>query len=129
MLSLPQVDTVSGEPIYRQLYRHIRGTIESGVLLRGEKLPPTRELAGLLGVNRTTVSAAYELLESEGFIRGHVGRGSYVEGPALLSRERLDWERILRLYDGADTPAATAPHVRTGDQLCHFAALRPTVSD
>jgi DNA-binding transcriptional MocR family regulator len=35
-------------------------------------------LAGSLGLNRATVSAAYELLESAGLIKGHVGRGSFV---------------------------------------------------
>jgi DNA-binding transcriptional MocR family regulator len=35
-------------------------------------------LAGQIGLNRTTVSAAYEVLESEGLIKGHVGRGSFV---------------------------------------------------
>ena len=49
-------------------------------LTRGERLPATRELAGLLGLNRTTVSAAYEMLETEGLIAGQVGRGSFVTG-------------------------------------------------
>lgn len=56
--------------------------IESGTLRRGDRLPPTRELAGQLGLNRTTISAAYALLESEGLIAGHVGRGSFVTGRA-----------------------------------------------
>ncbi len=43
-------------------------------------MPATRELAGQLGLNRTTISAAYELLESEGLIAGQVGRGSFVTG-------------------------------------------------
>ncbi len=52
--------------------------ITSGRLRPGCKLPATRELAGQLGLNRTTVSAAYELLEADGLISGHVGRGSFV---------------------------------------------------
>jgi len=52
--------------------------IASGRLRPGYKLPATRELAGHLGLNRTTVSAAYELLEADGLITGHVGRGSFV---------------------------------------------------
>jgi 2-aminoadipate transaminase len=43
-------------------------------------------LAGQLGLNRTTVSAAYALLESEGLIAGHVGRGSFVTGRRLRRR-------------------------------------------
>ncbi len=59
--------------------------IESGALRRGDRLPATRELAGQLGLNRTTISAAYELLEAEGLIAGHVGRGSFVIGRAKRS--------------------------------------------
>src|SRR5579884_517737 len=74
-----RLDSSSPEPLYRQLYEQFKTAIRHGGLARGEKLPPTRELAGSLGLNRTTVAAAYELLESDGLIRGHVGRGSFVQ--------------------------------------------------
>ena len=45
------------------------------------RLPATRELAHSLGVNRTTVAAAYELLEREGLLSAHVGRGTFVHAP------------------------------------------------
>ncbi|MGA7241081.1 MAG: PLP-dependent aminotransferase family protein [Bryobacteraceae bacterium] len=67
-------------PLYRQLFEQIAVQIRTGQLERGERLPPTRELAGQLGLNRTTISAAYELLEAEGLIAGQVGRGSFVTG-------------------------------------------------
>jgi 2-aminoadipate transaminase len=88
MLPLIQIDPQQGTPIYRQVYDRIKSAIHSSELSRGERLPPTRELAGLLGLNRTTVAAAYELLEAEGLIRGHVGRGSFVEGPASEKFEK-----------------------------------------
>jgi len=89
------LDAHSGLPLYKQLFEHFCGLIRSGSLARGERLPPTRELAGTLGLNRTTVAAAYELLESEGLITGQVGRGSFVSGPPLPSTPRLDWNRLL----------------------------------
>jgi DNA-binding transcriptional MocR family regulator len=61
--------------------------IEFGALPKGSRLPATRELAGQLGLNRTTVSAAYALLESEGLIAGHVGRGSFVTGGARATND------------------------------------------
>ena len=91
----PQLDPQSEVPLYQQLYRHFTELIRSGALKRGERLPPTRELAGLIGLNRTTVSAAYELLEADGLIAGHVGRGSYVTGADAGSAEGLDWNAIL----------------------------------
>src|SRR5260370_16057958 len=52
----------------------LKALIDSGSVPHGTRLPATRELAGQLGLNRTTISAAYALLESEGLITGHVGR-------------------------------------------------------
>src|SRR5215475_14775728 len=81
-------------PLYRQVFEQLAHQIRSGELARGERLPPTRELAGLLGLNRTTVSAAYEMLETQGLIAGQVGRGSFVTGgPA--ARAGVDWPAIL----------------------------------
>jgi DNA-binding transcriptional MocR family regulator len=98
MLPIRPFSTDENGPLFRQLSDQIREMIESGTLRRGDRLPATRELAGQLGLNRTTVSAAYELLESEGLIAGHVGRGSFVTGrigspsepsvPASFSRSR-----------------------------------------
>ena len=82
MLAINGLDPQSETPLYRQIFDRIRGLIDSGHLEGGVRLPPTRELAGQLGLNRATVSAAYELLEADGLITGHVGRGSFVALPA-----------------------------------------------
>jgi len=78
MVDISQLDEASETPLYRQLYDRIAESIHSGQLRNGERLPATRELALQLGLNRTTVSAAYTLLEEEGLLKGHVGRGSFV---------------------------------------------------
>jgi 2-aminoadipate transaminase len=97
MLPISPLDPDNSSPLFRQLYEQLRAMIESGTVRRGERLPATRELAGQLGLNRTTISAAYALLESEGLIAGHVGRGSFVTGrskattdavPSSFSRSR-----------------------------------------
>src|SRR5690348_10390338 len=106
MLARIEFEAQSGVPLYRQLHGQIKTAIVTGRLVRGERLPPTRELAGSLGLNRTTVAAAYELLESEGLIRGHVGRGSFVEGPAS-EQARLDWESLIPSEEIAPAPAAS----------------------
>jgi 2-aminoadipate transaminase len=89
-------DPQLGLPLYRQLAELLAGQIESGTFRRGDKLQPTRELAGKLGLNRTTVAAAYALLEEQGLIRGHVGRGSFVVGSAERPKlAGLDWANFL----------------------------------
>jgi 2-aminoadipate transaminase len=108
------LDSESGESLYRQLYGQLREAIVSQRLTRGEKLPPTRELAAALKLNRTTVAAAYELLEAEGLVKGHVGRGSFVQGVATLN-----WHTIIPPMEDAWPPAA--PQVSIS-----FAASRPS---
>jgi len=78
---LPPLEPHSSIPLYRQLYVNLRDAIQIGTLRTGDRIPPSRELAQLAGVNRATVAAAYELLEADGLIRGHVGRGSFVLAP------------------------------------------------
>ena len=103
MVSRIHLDPEADTPLYRQLFEQIKGLIDSGELATGERLPPTRELAGLLGLNRTTVSAAYELLEAESLVQGQVGRGSFVSGrPADLAG--LPWAELLG--SGAAAPPA-----------------------
>jgi DNA-binding transcriptional MocR family regulator len=99
------LDHNSDVPLYRQLHDGIRIRIESGALRRGDRLPATRELAGLLGLNRATVSAAYALLENEGLVRAHVGRGSFVLAGPEVSGEELNWESML----ASAQPAGGAP--------------------
>jgi DNA-binding transcriptional MocR family regulator len=77
------------------------------VLHPGSKLPASRELARALGLNRTTVATAYDMLVAEGWARAHVGQGTFVAerpapgrpavepGPEAVARPTLDWDAIL----------------------------------
>ncbi|MCC6539862.1 MAG: PLP-dependent aminotransferase family protein [Bryobacterales bacterium] len=117
MWSNVRLDAASHTPLYRQLYEQIRDRILNGGLADGMRRPATRELAGLLRLNRTTVSAAYELLEKDGLVRGHVGRGSFVAKPSAVPpvqppRPRVDVEW-------------TAPRAATSPELISFASSRP----
>lgn len=68
------------EPIYRQLIRHIRAQIESGVLSAGTRLPASRDLAHQLNISRISVVNAYAELRAEGFLSAHAGRGTFIAG-------------------------------------------------
>jgi 2-aminoadipate transaminase len=116
MLPRLQVDSEDDTPLYQQLFEQIRASIASGKMERGERLPPTRELAGLIGLSRDTVASAYEMLESQGLIKGYVGRGSFVEGvPAEAAR--LDWEALVPADESAPAPATAS---------ISFSASRPS---
>jgi len=120
----PKLDPQADTPLYRQLFEQIAQQIRVGQLARGERLPATRELAGLLGLNRTTISAAYEMLETEGLITGQVGRGSFVtSGPARAGRG-VDWSALL---ERSEAPAGVpGPSAAWGKELISFAVSRPS---
>jgi DNA-binding transcriptional regulator YhcF (GntR family) len=65
-------------PVYQQIADQIRGEIEARSLCAGSRLPPIRDLARELGVNRDTVAQAYERLVAEGIVESSVGRGTFV---------------------------------------------------
>lgn len=60
-------------PLKRQLYQAIRKQILSGRLKAGDSLPSTRELAVQMKVSRNTVSEAYDMLITEGFVLSRQG--------------------------------------------------------
>ena len=73
-LKKPEImlDQNASAPLYRQLYERLRGSILTGQLKAGTRLPSTRVLASSLGVSRTTTALAYELLLLEGYIQSRV---------------------------------------------------------
>lgn len=77
----------SDEHDHRQLYRIIQSGIRESVLPAGLKLPPTRILAQALGIARNTVVHVYEQLTFEGYVRGGVGRGTFV---STISRRLIN---------------------------------------
>lgn len=72
------IDRQSQTPIYLQIRNQIRAMIFDGRLLPGSVLPPERKLAESLGINRSTVLAAYRELKADGLVDSHVGRGTMV---------------------------------------------------
>ncbi len=75
------VDRRNPVPLARQIQAHLERLILERRLAPGVKLPATRELARELGVNRATVTLAYDELVAAGRARAHVGQGTFVEGP------------------------------------------------
>jgi DNA-binding transcriptional MocR family regulator len=67
---------------YRALADGVRTLVADGRIALGGRLPAERELAAALGVSRTTIAAAYQLLREEGFLTSRRGSGSYTALPA-----------------------------------------------
>jgi GntR family transcriptional regulator len=71
-----------GDPtdLYEQVAGEIRRAIAEGEAKPGERLPPARDLAAVLGVNTNTVLRALRVLRDEGLLEFRRGRGITVAG-------------------------------------------------
>ena len=65
-------------PLAAQITGQLRAALTEGRLAAGERLRPSRALAGELGVSRTVINSAYAQLFAEGWIEGRHGSGTYV---------------------------------------------------
>ena len=70
------------EPVelHEQVAAEIRRAIAEGEARPGERLPPARDLAAVLGVNTNTVLRALRQLRDEGLLEFRRGRGVSVVG-------------------------------------------------
>ncbi|GAB3387372.1 MocR-like pyridoxine biosynthesis transcription factor PdxR [Massilia agri] len=109
LIAATPLDRASGAPLFRQLYARLKDAILQGGLGPGARLPATRELALQLGVARQTVLAAYEQLTAEGYLRGGVGQGTFVD-------TALPAARSAALPSGA-APAAPRPLPARGQAM------------
>ncbi|TMC06622.1 MAG: winged helix-turn-helix transcriptional regulator, partial [Chloroflexi bacterium] len=69
-------------PLFQQLRDGVRAALLSGTLAEGMRLPPEREMAAALGVNRTTVTRAYQELVADGLVEARGSAGTVVLPPA-----------------------------------------------
>ncbi|HWG27128.1 GntR family transcriptional regulator [Actinospica sp.] len=81
------------EPLWEQAKAALRNRIAAGELKSGSRLPPERELCGLLGISRVTLRRALTALVEEGVLRSAHGRGWYV-----AQSERKEWPNTLESF-------------------------------
>lgn len=73
-----QLDKKSNTALYLQIADAIINAIKSGKLSNGNALPGSRQLAGLLHVNRNTVIEALDVLIAEGWLITMDRKGTFV---------------------------------------------------
>ena len=66
--------------LHEQVAAEIRRSIADGEAKPGERLPPAKDLAAVLGVNTNTVLRALRQLRDEGLLEFRRGRGITVSG-------------------------------------------------
>jgi GntR family transcriptional regulator len=87
-----RIDRQEPTELFEQVAAEIRRAIADGEAKPGERLPPARDLAAVLGVNTNTVLRSLRLLREEGLLEFRRGRGVTVAGTpekgAVIARAR-----------------------------------------
>jgi DNA-binding transcriptional MocR family regulator len=115
---LMTLDRTSRVPIYRQIYERVARLIDEGTLTPGAAIPASRNPAGTLGVNRSTVVRAYQELWALGYLEARPGSYTIVRGRtkaltgATPKRGGLvDWGKV-------SAPPARQAHRERFMQMC-----------
>ncbi|MGW1208116.1 GntR family transcriptional regulator [Streptomyces sp. NPDC002499] len=81
------------EPLWMQARDSLVQRIAVGEVKPGSRLPPERELCGMLGISRVTLRKALNALVEQGVLRSAQGRGWYV-----AAAERKEWPNTLESF-------------------------------
>ena len=107
-----------------QLFKRL---IADGVLAPGDRLPPERELAELVGVSRSSLRPALKVLENMGIISQRVGSGTRLNpAAASILAEPL---HFLILLDGITFQELMEARLIVEPELAARAAERATSED
>ena len=74
----PMSLTIQRGKLYEQIASHIEETILSGTFSPGDKMPTERALGEQLGVSRTVIREAFQVLNHRGLVHIKHGSGIYV---------------------------------------------------
>lgn len=78
-----RIDKKSPIPVYAQIVDSIRALLRELCLAPGAPFPPERVMCERIGVSKMTLRHAYGLLERDGLIESHRGRGTFVAQPHM----------------------------------------------
>ncbi|MCP3901499.1 MAG: FadR family transcriptional regulator, partial [Desulfobacteraceae bacterium] len=94
------------QKISEEIADQIRNLIKDGKLQSGEKLPPERIFSEMLGVGRSSLREAINILETQGFVETRKRQGIYIcsLSSSIISdplRQILedDKEKLIQLYE------------------------------
>ncbi|UUY02386.1 aminotransferase class I/II-fold pyridoxal phosphate-dependent enzyme [Svornostia abyssi] len=104
--------------VTQQIIDVITAAIASGELKPGDRLPATREIAELVGVNHLTAVRAYRRMREHGQVTARVGAGTFVRDPRAVNAadDELEWQRYV-------LPPATPSHHSRASSTGHDQAV------
>jgi GntR family transcriptional regulator len=96
-----KVDRAEPTDLHEQVAGEIRRAIAEGEAQPGDRLPPARDLAAILGVNTNTALRALRQLRDEGLLEFRRGRGIRVAGTpehGVVVAQATELVRLARKY-------------------------------
>jgi 2-aminoadipate transaminase len=84
---LSHLDRDGARSLTEQIVEAFSDSIAGGELEPGDRLPPTRAVAEIAGVNHLTAARAYRRLAELGLVTGKVGSGTFVRQTAPIAQE------------------------------------------
>lgn len=106
--------------LHKRLYNALRCAILDGSLAPQSRLPPSRDLAGELGVSRNTILTTYEQLLAEGYVVSRRGSGTFVAQTAPESSLTANGKR-----ENSSIATSTAHLSRRGQHLLGQVSASP----
>ncbi|MGK2937115.1 MAG: GntR family transcriptional regulator, partial [Solirubrobacteraceae bacterium] len=104
--------------VTQQIIDVITAAIASGELKPGDRLPATREVAEIVGVNHLTAVRAYRRMREQGQVTARVGAGTFVRDPRAVNAgaDEPEWQRYV-------LPPATPSHHSRASSTGHDQAV------
>ena len=99
----------------------LAGWLEDAGINPGDRLPPERALSGELGISRGELRKALTVLEAEGLIERHVGRGTFLTEATAV--ETASEPLVARLSEITSPHAAMMARLSLEPELAGHAAI------
>jgi GntR family transcriptional regulator len=121
----PRLGADSRVPRYLQVASALRRRLRDGRWAVGDKIATLEELEREFNVARVTVRQAIELLQGEGLLRSHQGRGTFVTKAVEHDRWlqlATDWQSLIapirdHVPQLLSADQGTAPRIEEGDGM------------
>jgi len=104
-------------PLFQQLVDRVIDLVESGELRPGVRLPPQRDIARETGVNLSTVTRAFAILQQDGYVASRQGHGSVISDRVRHHDFRSAPEDVSGFIDLSVSRPATDAWLRSSEAI------------
>ena len=110
-----------------KILMRMRNWLSGSGLAKGGRLPPERALCETLGISRTELRKALLVLEAEGVLARHIGRGTFLAKASGSKTSRNDIEKtIAELAKSTGPIDAMNARLALEPEIAQLAALHAT---